>query len=313
MNKTLVNLAVSIFFCFVLVETSANASSTIKVTARVIDETGKPIREADVKVWYMLPGKSGIGTDDKYDSGQTDSEGLFTSTGTSFMPQTTIEAKKPGYYESGEIVKFKSRSFLFNRWDPWNPTVEVVLKKKRNQVPMYMKGTDDLKVPVFDKAIGYDLEKGDMVAPYGSGAVSDFVFTFHANDRAYSDYECNFTLTFSNEHDGIQEYFFDSKNQSLYKWPFEAPESGYVCKLSKEKSMIPGRGYKSNEKNNVHYLFRIRTKVDKDGKIIGGLYGKIEKEFEFDPKGAIFFGYYLNPDGTRNLEEAPTKNLFKKK
>ena len=43
------------------------------------------------------------------------------------------------------------------------------------------------------------------------------------------------------------------------------------------------------------------------------MYGKIEKEFEFDPKGSVYFRYYLNPDGTRNLEEDPGKNLFKKK
>jgi hypothetical protein len=65
--------------------------------------------------------------------------------------------------------------------------------------------------------------------------------------------------------------------------------------------------------SNVRYIFRVRTKLDKDGNIIGANYGKIGGEFEFDPKGAIFFGYYFNPDGTRNLEEDKENNLFKTK
>lgn len=294
----------------------AYALSNAKLTAKIIDENGAAIQGAHVTLGFSGAKQGdGGGMFNFGKDGFTDSNGFFSgSAGT--LPYVGVVADKTGYYRSIQKYEFKSSSLLLNRWEPWNPTIEVLLKKKRNPVAMYMKGTDDLKVPVFDKSIksiGYDLEKGAMVAPYGSGVVSDFVFTFHANDRAYSDYECNFTLTFSNEHDGIQEYLFDSKNQSLYKWPFEAPESGYVGNLSKEKSMIPGRGYKSNEKDNVHYLFRVRTKVDKDGKVVGGLYGKIGKEFEFDPKGAIFFGYYLNPDGTRNLEEDPKKNLFKNK
>jgi len=44
--------------------------------------------------------------------------------------------------------------------------------------------------------------------------------------------------------------------------------------------------------------------LDKDGKVVKALYGKIYGDF-FD------MVYYLNPDGTRNIEYDPKRNLFK--
>jgi len=304
---------ISIFvlvFCFC---TTTYASSTAKLTAKIVDENGASVPGASVCLSFSGAKQGdGGGLTSFCREGLSDKDGLFSdSSGT--LAEVGVVADKDGYYRSIQKYEFKSSSFLLNRWEPWNPTVEVVLKKKRNPVAMYIKGTDNLKIPQEDKPIGYDLMVGDMVAPYGAGIVSDFVFTFHANNRAYTDYDCNFTLTFSNPMDGIQEYTFSPKEQSLYRWPFEAPDTGYANTVHKEKMMVPGKGYTSNEKRDIHYLFRIRTKVDKDGKIIEGLYGKIEKEFEFDPTGNIFFGYFLNPDTTRNLEEDPKKNLFKKK
>jgi hypothetical protein len=94
---------------------------------------------------------------------------------------------------------------------------------------------------------------------------------------------------------------------------FQAPADGYLKEISKEKTIVPGKGYKSNEKKNANYLFRVRTKTDKDGNIVKAMYGKIGGEFKFGPNGSVVFGYYFNPDGTRNLEHDTKKNLFKKK
>jgi hypothetical protein len=282
----------------------AIASPTSRVTVKVVDEHSQPLNNADVEVWYH------VGNKQTANKGKSNDKGEYVSTGEGMLPQVTINSRSQGYYESCVIYKFDKKS-MFNRWEPWNPTVEVVLKKKRNPVAMVVNG-GIIKLPKLDSPVGYDLEKGDWVAPYGVGAVNDFIFTFHAVSRAYTDYECNFTLTFSNEDDGIQEYYFGEKDQSSYRWPFLAPESGYASKLYREKSDSPQSNLKSNEKKKASYIYRVRTQKDKDGKIVGAIYGKIRKEFEFGPNGTILFGYFLNPDGTRNLEEDPKKNLFKK-
>jgi len=65
----------------------------------------------------------------------------------------------------------------------------------------------------------------------------------------------------------------------------------------------------TNIKNDVKYLFRVRTVTDKDGNIIAAKYGKINGEINVWP-GKIKFFYYFNPDGTRNLEEEIPRGIF---
>jgi len=291
---------------------TANASSIGKLTAKIVDENGASIQGASVYLSFSAAKQGdGGGLTSSGKEGLSDKDGLFS--GSEFtLPYVGVVADKDGYYRSIQKYEFKSSTLLLNRWEPWNPTIEVVLKKKRNPVPIVVNG-GIIKLPNLDSPVGYDLVKGDWVAPYGTGATSDFIFTFHAVSRAYTDYECSFTLTFSNEDDGIQEYYFDEKNQSSYRWPFMAPEFGYLPKLYREKSDSPQNNFKSTEKERASYIYRVRTQKDKDGNIVAAMYGKISKEFEFGPNGTILFGYDLNHDGTRNLEEDPNKNLFKKK
>jgi len=80
---------------------------------------------------------------------------------------------------------------------------------------------------------------------------------------------------------------------------------------------------KSREENPppVAYYFRVRTVLDEKGQVVSALYGKIPHALHWGVKdiqwrtgtqtACISIGYYLNPDGTRNLEFDPTKNLFK--
>jgi hypothetical protein len=309
MNQTL-KILFGLMVVVMMNSSLADAASSAKVTAHIVNENDESLKGANVTVWFQVAKKGDWGIDDTKVTGKSDKDGMFSATGNTILPQVTIDARYDGFYPSSKWAKFTSKTLL-NRWEPWNPTVEVVLKKKRNPVTMYIKGTHGMKIPAFDQPVGFDLEKGDWVAPYGKGVIEDFIFNMHVVDRAYTDYECSFSLTFSNTHDGIQEYFFDENDQSYYKWPFEAPVEGYVSKIMKEKSMSPDKGYRSNEKKNIHYIFRVRTKVDKDGNIVKALYGKLGGEFKFSPEGEIVFGYYLNPDGTRNLEEDKERNLFK--
>ncbi len=292
--------------CFVLMlmAVEAFASPTSKVTVRVTDENGQPMKNSEVEVWYI------VGNRETTNKGLSDDKGLFVSTGESLLPQLTVYSRYQGYYESCVIYKFDKRSLL-NRWEPWNPTAEVTLKKKHNPVAMFSNNTDIIKIPIVNEPAGYDLEKGDWVAPYGKGTISDFFFTLRTNYKSYSQYLVSLSIGFSNKEDGIQEYFSSDKDQSYFKWPFDAPDDGYKYNLSREKSDSPEKGMFKNTKENAKYIFRVRTKVDKAGKIVSANYGKIPDEFGFDPTGNVRFSYCFNPDGTRNLEFDPEKNLFK--
>jgi len=305
-----------LFVCLVLVfvfpcVVKAFLLPTAKLTLKVIDEQGLPVKGADVTIAYEVPKAAGRGwgSDNVFQRGSTGENGLFSADGEG-ASTVGFSAEKAGYYTSDDSFHFKSKSLL-NRWEPWNPTIEVVLKKKRNPVSMFSNNTDVIKSPIVNEPVGYDLEKGDWVTPYGKGTTSDFIFTLRTNYKSYSQYQVSLTLGFSNKDDGIQEYLSSDKDQSYFKWPFEAPIDGYKNNLSREKSDSPGNGMFKNTKENAKYIFRVRTKVDKTGKIISANYGKIPEEFGFDPTGNVRFSYYYNPDGTQNLEFDPEKNLFK--
>ena len=283
-----------------------------KITVKVIDENGKPVKNADVKVDYNhnLVNRD-IWGGDKTIQGKTDKRGILLASGNTIIPLLTVNAySNDGYYSSSEWVNFTSYSNKLDRWEPWNPLVEIILKKKRNPVPMYTMPAKWVVIPIFDKPIGFDLEKGDWVKPYGTGDIKDFVFVFNLHKRGFLDYETGFELTFSNAMDGIQEYYFDDTIQSHYKWPFLAPNDGYLKRLQRQVSSKPDKIISSNFKKQVNYIFRVRSKTDKNGKIIEAKYGKIVKEFDLVRDGVVRFRYMYNPDGTRNLEADPDKKLL---
>ena len=310
--KTLVSALMLQFVVFALVGCCAVSMPEAKATVKVVDEAGKPVQDAKVVIGFqynesMKPGQGwGNNTIMNHAVGKSNADGIFEGAGVTDA-DVWAEAEKNGYYltNSNSIAK-PVRNTILNRWEPWPLKLEIVLKKMRNPVPMYRKSQDALKPAVFKQPVGYDLEVGDWVVPYGKGKSSDLFYTFQLQTIDEKEhYSC--TITFPGQHDGLMEYKHPQDDHSWYKWPFEAPEDGYVNKFSGEAV------YKVNMKSNtvkkeIKYLFRVRTKTDAEGKVISACYGKIEG-MELNWEG-LWFSYWFNPDGTRNLEEDPKKNLF---
>lgn len=284
---------------------------TGKITVKAVDRYGQPIPDAKVMITFNTPkglGK-GLGTNRNTIKGVTGQNGEFSAQG-STSRYCHYVVWGDGYYTSGDRYIFTERSFL-NRWKPWNPTVEVKLKEARNPVPMYAKRTQYIKIPAVDTPVGYDLERGDWVAPYGKGAVRDFVFMFHWRYVNNHNWDCSYTLTFSNEDDGIQEYTPPEDDFSSYRWPYEAPEEGYRKVLTKSSYWYTDGKYKSEYDDKQRYIFRVRTKRDEDGKIIKARYGKMSGDIRFSRSGKISFTYYFNPEDNRSLEYDTERSLFK--
>lgn len=163
------------------------------------------------------------------------------------------------------------------------------------------------------ESAGFDLMAGDWVAPYGAGTTADFVFRVDRVLRRHGDYDARVFLSFSNPGDGIQEVFASPASGSALRLDHMAPDAGYLPKWSMSVRKVPGSSVVQDEREDRNYYFRVRT-VMRDGKIISALYGKIQRDFQLggmavEKMGAVFT-YYLNPDGTRNLESDPARNLF---
>ncbi len=288
-----------------------------KITAKVIGEDGKPVTGAEVGIGFMignLPGQ-GPGTRTLEQRGLSGSDGTFTAQD-QCGSSAGLGASKDGFYRTyGSDVLFKE--VKSGRWEPWNPTVELVLKPILKPIPMVARKVEMLRVPVVGQPVGFDLVVSDWVAPHGKGSVSDLIFTLQ---KTFVDvekpFEASLTITFANEGDGIQPTIAAPHVGSELRLPRFAPEAGYESKLVKSTSraaanqmIVPAN------KDDLNYFFRVRT-VKKDNKIVSTNYGKIDRDIDFDiinsDTALLFFTYYLNPTpNDRNMEFDPKRNLLK--
>ncbi len=291
------------------------AEPQIAVTVSVVDEHGAPVPAADVTVSYQKSeGARGA-------RATTDSQGQARTTGRTYH-WIDIGVKKPGYYDSWRErltpyqVKNGQRVYA-------DQAVTLGLRPIRNPIPMHARLRYQTRIPVADKPVGFDLLEGDWVAPYGKGRTADFLFTASGSWKSAYEYDYALTLSFPNEGDGVVP--FDAHPTSQFISPFEAPLAGYQPKKSwrqsRARSSGPGPGPRSpadtivdDVSEQANYMFRVRTVLDRDGKIVSALYGKLYGDPRFGApvgKGAYLdLTYYLNPTpNDRNLEADWRRNL----
>jgi len=292
-----------------------------RVTIHVIGEDGLAIVNAKANIQFAvaMPG-GGLGNEKVVNvEGLTDTNGICVLTGNGDDAYVGAAVLKDGYYgASGYRMEFTNS--LLGHWQPWNPTIEVVLQKKGVQVPMYSRQVDEIKVPVEDKPVGFDLEIGDWVAPYGKGETPDFLFKYESKPepkvpiREIPPYDVTLTVSFSDDGDGIQSVFVPTRGgHSGLRLPRQAPADGYEPVLIKREYKERGQKAYSDYRDDQNYFFRVRTKKDAQGNIVSALYGKIDGDFNHAAAGGkLAFTYYLNPKpNDPNMEFDPQRNLLK--
>lgn len=304
-NGCIFKVFLSAFFLFGIVSPVFSMPEG-KITLQVIDENGNTMSGIEVAVGFD-------GTKVKAFKGYSDASGLFsasyeTAGGVSYA------AKKDGYYDSHGKVNLQN--IEGNRWVPWNPTVQLTLRKIENPVPMYARDTQmfGLTIPAIGEAIGFDLILYEWLPPYGNGKNADFIFRLDKRYVSEYDFESTLTITLSNKFDGIQLVADSYSNGSYFKLPRFAPDSGYQTKIVRFMKRTPGGKLESDFDDSSNFIFRVRSEV-KDKKLIRAMYGKIQGDIKYSPRSSktasLSFTYYLNPDYTRNLEFDLKQNLFK--
>ena len=288
-----------------------------QVTFRVVDSTGNPVAKAEIRATFPHSDTYG---DVEVSRGLADTNGIFIAAGRA-NDQVIYDVKKEGSYKTEGTYRFYrpgENCVQDGRWQPWNPTNTVVLKERRNPVAMYAKRVD-VAIPVQYQAIGFDLEKGDWVAPHGKGTTADLVIEYTATYDQPLVFSKRMEVTFSNPRDGVLSFPLDrtSEFMSLYT----APEEGYAPTLIDEQTRTRTKILKSSEIGKGQYLvFRVRSVTNEQGRIVSANYGKIYgSNLDGNPIGygrsgeehRMGFNYYFNPTANdRNLEFDPSRNLF---
>jgi hypothetical protein len=322
MKKTtkLITTAVSCIALFcAFSETPPNVERPrAQITFVVKDDFGKPVRNVDVTMstfHHWVP-SSGFGKDirERYKS-KTDDNGKAILSGESLKGEFTYGAyAQSGYYYNGRLAhRFVEKKN--GRWEPWNPTIEIIYKPILNPIPYIGGESYEIVIPKKEEPIGFDFFINDWVPPYGKGQQSDIFFTLIEKTRyvsVYAPHDSRLLITFPNKGDGIQSCFAPVLNAGDMPMPRYAPESAYEDKLE----LKSGRDEKGFIKlrNDQNYFFRIRTELDAKGKVQKAYYGKIIGNILFWHHRRMELKYELNPNPNDiNMEFDKTKNLLKQK
>ena len=272
-----------------------------KVYFQVVDDTQKPVKAAKVTVGYEMGGLF-MPTISRYQKGKTNSKGIWLYRSL-FNTGIGGSLQKPGFYKT-YLPHISAMTMAEGHWKSKTNPFVVMIKPQKNPVPMYGKKAS-VYLPAKQGEFGYDLLKGDLVTPYGQGIVSDFIFKISLDTEQRN---LNLDITFSNQDDGIQAFFVKNINgaYSLFKSSYEAPETEYFPSLQEaDKSWQKEQKY---SQQNVNYFFRVRSKERV-------MYGKTDHFFRAniygDGRANISFTYFVNPDGTPNIEFDTQQNLLK--
>jgi hypothetical protein len=269
-----------------------------RITLKVVDSTGTPVRGADVEVYFAAGGPK-----NSQFKGRTDENGKITCEGLS-NSFCTLYVKKIGYYMTTQQYSFmRDLSVKNGRWQPWNPTVEVVLKEKRMPAHMIVKRID-VKLPK-ELIAHFDCLIGDWLSPLGEGKTADMSFVYHSDSNGIFGYLTN-SLTLTMGQGGI---IMLKKNQfSELKSVYEAPLVQYAQEIKFEHARTPEKIIKditlSEDEYLVFYSSVLRDKTMTEtnayfGKLTSLEYGESKKQGH----GFLKFTYYLNPTpNDRNLE-----------
>jgi hypothetical protein len=313
-------------------------SAEVPLKISVVGEDGTPIPMATVGAGWTLPREAGTG----WGAGQgvgvekkTDENGIAVLR-VGGVP--TVDAVKNGYYINGffsystEMMNgFKNPIFSLNR-----PEFTIVLQRKINPIPMYVRKIDKKQIPEKRTKIGFDLLIGDWIAPYGQGQDPDFEIWADWLVLGFRRYELYASVHWPKGGLKLESVPVHGRMQEL-RLGVKPPEGGYLGYWVEHSfsELQPSMGSQNGtasllindywrietreERENQNWYMKTSNRKSDQG--AGFMYGKIHGGFSIwidsasdletmqDRKPSISFLYYLNPDGTRNVEWDMKHNL----
>lgn len=274
---------------------------------RIVDSGGKPVTNANVRCAFKV-GAGASGLQDVY--GVADTNGLCTINGMC-KAYMHYSVEKDGYYCSHGKVDYMETTrvpaVIDGKWQPYGETRTVVLKKIRNPwaIKFFEGAQCHRKIPVFEQWLPFDMGVSDWLAPYGKGGYSDVLLRFkkagsgRVGDFAYSMEAC-FT---NNPYAGF--YCKPMDASSDLKTDYYADTNANYCAnyrflidvINKHPPRQMGCG------DDSYLVFRTRTRVDENGKLIGAHYGKYCGGWSSDAKEMQFGSSCFNPvENDNNIE-----------
>lgn len=300
---------------------TADAESAIRNGAigkyiyRVVDDEGTPVGNASAHVWFSSYGRP---QDNANWVVKTDTNGMFSAEHR-FNEAFNVGISKEGYYKTSDEINYLAMMALpvkDGKWQPYGETRTVVLKRILHPHEMLgPKRTPQRKRSIYDKWLDFDLEKGDFLPPVGNGSCSDMLVRFRLKGQMPEDWSVAMDVSFTNHpHAGAYRLKKDawSDMKSAYCADTNAVYSpGFSFAYHHEKGVYP---FSEKLGKDEYMVFRTRTKVDREGRLISARYGKLYGPWDFeDAGGSRIYKVFLNArDNDVNLEDTWTIETAKK-
>src|SRR5689334_14418001 len=130
-------LTITVLILFLAVSGAVADPAVAKVTVQVMDENGSPLTGADARITFEQPvhqpGQWGSASV-KNHSGKAAVNGSFSAEDKS-SNHVTFGAAANGYYPSSGFLDFALAKD--EKWQPWDSTVPLKLKRIIRPTPMY--------------------------------------------------------------------------------------------------------------------------------------------------------------------------------
>lgn len=314
----------------------------VTLNAKIVDEEGAPVPDAFILAHDTTSVK--MRPIARMES-RTDPYGEATLTFRAFIT-VALSCKKEPWYDSDTCLQTPT-PFIVEKGvvldpgqrPPMKKKIQfkggLVMRKKIEPTPLHVKKVS-FSFPARGVWLGYDLEIGDWLPPYGKGQRGDLKFRSLSHQLVDLDKRPDVTnmgirqgnvgileVDFGNDGGSV---FVDENNgylkESLMKLPHLAPLEGYGQSIFKKEVVFDTR---ENSNLNCGRFFRIRVEKQGEqvvkanyGKLIGDLvYNAREYERRNGPDerkmvyGNLQMTFYFNPTpNDRNLEFDPDKNLI---
>jgi hypothetical protein len=239
-----------------------------------------------------------------------------------------LYAFKLAPFTNKEEIRYDS-NILAEYKESFDLKATLVVRRIKKPIPLHVKRMR-LDFPEKNQWMGFDLEKGEWVKPWGSGVHSDLILrsdsrVMHNSDPQLYKHSPASLVMLTGKGGGFHKVTEANGFLKLseMKMPYSAPLTGYDEK--KISTTQAGLARQIPYGKNKGYFFQ--TRVVKDGdEIVAANYGKIIGAIKYIPQeypngwfnkgtpsfGSLRFTYYFNPkQNDRNLEFDRKTNLVK--
>ena len=300
-----------------------------KVTLHVVNQDGEPVSDAKISAGFWMGNEnlSAYPNKDGFVSFRSPVIGdAVFSNELLYHPARNPDAKDKYYLTIFRLhYGSPSKDTRDGKWQPWNPTIEMVLKERINPIPMYANERQrNEPIPERNQWCGFDMTKNAWVSPYGIGEHADVEICHEWDGKEGKEYTGS-TLKLRFPDKGAGCYAVRHNYEKMYdSIVFKSPYHAVPSKIALKELKFYEKYNPETKRFNRHlfpdgtvYIFRTRTRFDGNGRLVGAHYGKIYQPY------ALIFGFwrggsyirlpfYLNPtENDTNLEFDPERNLIK--